>query len=1016
MRNVSTSIETNPARGKPAASQDAVATPRTALNYNAMIRLLLAPPHWAIIRGAFHHDEVCLVGPTGIREGPGGTDFLLRRLESTTPVGVEEALGRWSDVLCIRAAVRPDLAAARRLARELGLERVRRGSLLLLGRGESAGTACGVTFGPSGMNVALDEIVVTGGGPHFRVEPEGDGREKGLNVPERSSRTAGALTERVWAQVSRSRVAIVGCGRSGSVAAELFAREGVRSLDLIDPDLVEEGNLDATLGSGPGDVGRSKVETIAAALRRSHPQLELRPLAQSGFSVEALALLRCADLIVTAVDRDAPRLAAAHLASAYLKPHLDLGTGIFRAGGRTRMGADVRYLAPGCGCVVCVGGLRNEEAARRELLEDGDPVPHEGSPRPWQEERAGSLLVLNLAAVARGVQLWHAALGGRPGASRWVRLEWGEDARERAEDLEAHAGPDCSICAEVGMGDLRLGKAAEVRRRTGKGKPQGLRWRPREAQPLLEASSQERPGEARVDQEWARRSPGELVVTHQGGFKMIWNRVVALRLVDQSQAETWIGTGFLLSEDRVLTARHVVEGLDPDARLQVGAGVKEERPRWHDVRAILWKGDKEVDAAVLELVEPGTAPSVGNQPLELLARNPPAWNMTEPVQWQSRGYPCMKPGNESLRAWFPTHGTLTSAGTSGNCKFLIHVTGSKPSTKDGWRGFSGAPLVLSNGLIYGVIGDVDRSVGGADTLWAVPTSAFYNDPGFQNALGLPVELQLKSTEEQALIGKLETLLAQSDRLARELRKVLQLQLELAPVPALARALLEKSPGKLLPILNQLHLVFGQQRTTTDAALTLELICLLLPYSVWWDMPHQDRREVSEARGAVISLPVATETYVEIVAAHDARRPARFCVAPDTYWPVGPSRLPLPALEGFDTEGQRYLENFVSGVASPWKLFGDGGFDPRNGGHWTVFREFLEYAGSGENPTPVTYYVATRAEGSVGPETIARELPMIRVYGFDRPGASAPPKHEIPVASALRQMVDRGGEGVGTEKS
>ncbi len=62
----------------------------------------------------------------------------------------------------------------------------------------------------------------------------------------RWSRTIGALGgEDVWQRLIRLRVAVIGCGRSGSITALSLARLGLRHLTLIDPDMVELHNLNA---------------------------------------------------------------------------------------------------------------------------------------------------------------------------------------------------------------------------------------------------------------------------------------------------------------------------------------------------------------------------------------------------------------------------------------------------------------------------------------------------------------------------------------------------------------------------------------------------------------------------------------------------------------------------------------------------------------------------------------------------------------------------------------------------
>jgi hypothetical protein len=241
-------------------------------------------------------------------------------------------------------------------------------------------------------------------------------------------------------------VAVIGASRSGSLLAWMLAALGVERLLLVDPDTLELHNLDAVCGVAEADVGRRKVEALAHRLTQFRSDLAVHALTCSAADARVVECVRGVDLLATCVDRDMPRLAAAVLAERFLKVHLDIGTGVTRDDAQELLIAgDVRLLLPGRGCVCCVGGLPDEEAARYELLAPPGALQR-GLPPSWQQERAGSLVTINALCVAAGVQLWLDLLAGTLETSHWSRFRW-----HPGRGLEVNAGPvaardQCAVC------------------------------------------------------------------------------------------------------------------------------------------------------------------------------------------------------------------------------------------------------------------------------------------------------------------------------------------------------------------------------------------------------------------------------------------------------------------------------------------------------------------------------------------------------------------------------------------
>jgi len=108
-------------------------------------------------------------------------------------------------------------------------------------------------------------------------------------------------------KLAKARVLVAGCGALGSSAAELLARGGVGTIDLVDFDLVELTNLQRQALIGESDVGEPKARAVADALRRINSTIHVN--AEIGRldvgNVERLVMQ--ADLVVDGFDNLASR-------------------------------------------------------------------------------------------------------------------------------------------------------------------------------------------------------------------------------------------------------------------------------------------------------------------------------------------------------------------------------------------------------------------------------------------------------------------------------------------------------------------------------------------------------------------------------------------------------------------------------------------------------------------------------------------------------------------------------------
>jgi molybdopterin/thiamine biosynthesis adenylyltransferase len=409
--------------------------------------------------------EVCAAGLSRL---PGRLEWLVHN-----PTRQAVPAGDTAPRLCVLAAdavpdLAPRLLAALRNAPADALI-----AALALGTGRAAGHLAGLCHTPQGIR-ALDGVTLCGPGLAglLSSNPTDPETRRGHLTPTTSaphaladtaiwSRTVGALGEVTWQRLRRLNVAVIGCGRSGSVAAITLGRLSVSRLTLIDPDRLEPHNLGEMDGVGPADLGRAKAHAVAASVAGSL----VEPGAVVGVPVSILSLTgsvaaKQAEVLFCCVDNPAARLATALLAALYVKPLLDVGTGIFRRGGARRLGADVRLVLPER-CLLCCGGIAELRRGRAELLA-GVTVP--GNDRAdqdaWRQERAGSLRSLNGVAVSLAVRLLEDLVGARVVGSTWLHLEFQEDGIPTLEHRQPPANPRCRLCALTARGDQGIPELA----------------------------------------------------------------------------------------------------------------------------------------------------------------------------------------------------------------------------------------------------------------------------------------------------------------------------------------------------------------------------------------------------------------------------------------------------------------------------------------------------------------------------------------------------------------------------
>jgi molybdopterin/thiamine biosynthesis adenylyltransferase len=398
------------------------------------------------------------VCPAGVSRLPERVELLLRELPGASePVDPEPSIVVFrgvSSLTELAASIRQDLWFVPSVAPM---------AFLAVGLGAAAGHLAGFCVS-SHKRYPLTSIRIVAPGIPL-LEPATAGQPD-LRTSDDSawSRTIGALGEEAWRTLQALHVGIIGCGRTGSLVANSLRRTGVRRIALIDPDRLEPHNIGEMDVVTEEDVPLFKVEALARRLRRDNQ--EVVPVPESVVSLRALVAVKLADVLISCADNGTARLATALLAKLYLKPLLDIGTGILFTGESRRMGADVRLVLPGQ-CLVCFGGIADFAEGRSSLLAPSGWSPTPPAPVDWRRQRTGSLRSLNQLATGMALRIFEDFLAGRIEDSTWIHIEIDAQGIPVVERRTPAADPSCLVCSLGACADEGVDRIRAVLERAG---------------------------------------------------------------------------------------------------------------------------------------------------------------------------------------------------------------------------------------------------------------------------------------------------------------------------------------------------------------------------------------------------------------------------------------------------------------------------------------------------------------------------------------------------------------------
>lgn len=287
-------------------------------------------------------------------------------------------------------------------------------------------------------------------------------RHGSAEIPEFGRRVSQAFGKGTFALLRSLRIAVIGCSGTGSPVIEQLARNCVGGLVLVDPDVIEEKNLNRILNSTMEDAKtqRPKVEVAKRSIEAMGLGTEVKIYQDSLFNSEVIKEVASCDIIFGCVDSIDGRFLLNKLASFYLIPYFDLGVKIEAdgAGGVDQVAGSVHYLRPDGSSLLSrnVFSLEDVRAAgiQRTAPAEYKRLLEEGYIRGVQEDRPAviqlNMLVASFAVNELLARLHHYRLDGSSDyAVMRISLSHG------IFDHESDGQPCNVISRNAGRGDVR---------------------------------------------------------------------------------------------------------------------------------------------------------------------------------------------------------------------------------------------------------------------------------------------------------------------------------------------------------------------------------------------------------------------------------------------------------------------------------------------------------------------------------------------------------------------------------
>ena len=160
-------------------------------------------------------------------------------------------------------------------------------------------------------------------------------------------------------------VGVVGCSGTGSVVVELLTRNCVTKLILVDPDIMEEKNLNRIINTKKSDADKKlyKVDALKNAIESIRLNTKVDTYTTNTANKDVVEALVDCDVVFGCVDSATGRYHLECIATAYFIPYFDIGIYLEadNQGGITQADIVAHYIYPESDSLITRGVYTSEQ-------------------------------------------------------------------------------------------------------------------------------------------------------------------------------------------------------------------------------------------------------------------------------------------------------------------------------------------------------------------------------------------------------------------------------------------------------------------------------------------------------------------------------------------------------------------------------------------------------------------------------------------------------------------------------